>query len=292
MELNSAFMKPKIISVSSDFAVQSRGLGMMEAIAYSLSPEIKYINLIHGLSSYQIAPAAQALEAVVCLPIGCHVCIVDPTVGSARRGIILTTKRGDFLIGPDNGVLISAARVLGGIINCNVIENPQYMLHPISDIFHGRDIFVPAAAHLSNGVPPDRFGDYVKPESLMQSPFEEAFEKNGFIVSMVININHFGAAILNVSHSAWDSFAPPIGSYVLLERPGRMPIAAKHGKTFSDVQKGKCVILRDECTRIEVALNLSDFSETFGITQGDVLVIKPSQYQNQEKILEGENEKY
>lgn len=266
-------MKPRIISVTTDFGVQSQGLGIMEAVAYSIAPNVKYINLMHGLPSYSIAPAARALETSLYLPVGCHVCIVDPGVGSSRRGIIISTKRGDYMIGPDNGVLLPATRILGGIIACNVLENPKYMLIPVSPLFHGRDVFMPAAAHLAKGVPPDDFGSRVPIDSLEPAPYEEAFHEHGNLEATVIHINQYGSAILNISHSIWDSLALPLRQIVRLMRPGKITIEAIHGRTFSDVPEGHCVIMRDDYSRVEIAINLGNFSKTYGISTGDCLLV-------------------
>ena len=86
-----------IISVITDFGVQTQGIGIMEGVAYEISPSTKYINLMHGLPSYDILSAARALETTVYLPVGCHVCVCDPGVGSSRKSLVLSVARGDFL---------------------------------------------------------------------------------------------------------------------------------------------------------------------------------------------------
>ena len=142
-------MKNQFITLTSDFGVQSQGAAIMEAVAFEINPDAKVIHLMHGLPDFNLFYAARTMETVNCIPTGCHVCVVDPGVGTKRKPIIIETIRGDFLIGPDNGVLIPATRFLGGIKNAVEITNRKYMRHPISPVFHGRDIFTPAAAYLS-----------------------------------------------------------------------------------------------------------------------------------------------
>ncbi|QQG40643.1 MAG: SAM-dependent chlorinase/fluorinase [Candidatus Levyibacteriota bacterium] len=125
--------------------------------------------------------------------IGIHVCIVDLDVGMARKPVIIEVKRGDYLIGPDNGVLLPAVRMLGGDKKVFVIINKDFMLLPISPIFHGRHIFSPVAAHLSNGVPIDQFGPVIRFNTLEPAPYQEATIKNGVIEAEVITINKFGS---------------------------------------------------------------------------------------------------
>jgi len=262
-------MSTRIISVTTDFGVQSQGLGVMEAVAYSIAPDAKYINLMHGLPSYQLAPAARTLETTIFLPVGNHVCVVDPGVGSRRLGVILATKRGDYLIGPDNGVLLPAASMLGGITSCNVLENPEYMLHPISPLFHARDVFIPAAAHAAKGVPPDNFGNRLPTDLLVDAPYGEAIPVNGVIQASVIHINAFGAIIFNISHQTWDSSCPPLGQPVILKRQNKEAIVATHGSTYSDVGEFQPVIMRDDYGRVEVAINRGSIAKAYDIVLGE-----------------------
>src|SRR3989344_3034346 len=146
----------KIITLTSDFEKQSRGVGAMEAVAYEICPEAKVIHLAHGIPDFGITEGAQILESIKRSFVGgvgnYHICVVDPGVGTNRRGIIIKTKRGDHFIGPDNGVFVPATIFLGGCEKVVEITNQKYMRQPVSPIFHGRDVFSPTAAHLSLGV--------------------------------------------------------------------------------------------------------------------------------------------
>ena len=158
-------MKKPLITFTSDFGVQSQGVGIMEAVALEINPEANIIHLMHGLPDFNLFYAARVMETINYIPVGCHVCVVDPGVGTKRKPIIIETGRGDFLIGPDNGVLIPATRFLHGIKNAVEITNENYMRKPVSPIFHGRDIFTPAAAYLSKGVKIEEFGKRLNPKN-------------------------------------------------------------------------------------------------------------------------------
>ena len=102
------------------------------------------------------------------MPVGTHVAVVDPGVGTARLPIALKVARGDVLIGPDNGLLIDAAERLGGIVEARAIENRDLWLPVVSSSFHGRDIFSPTAAHLAMGVPFESVGPTVPIDGLVR----------------------------------------------------------------------------------------------------------------------------
>src|SRR3989338_950652 len=197
-------MEHPLITLTSDFAVQSQGVGIMESVALEINPEAKIIHLMHGLPDFNLFYAARTMETLNHVPIGFHVCVVDPGVGTRRKSIIIETGRGDFLIGPDNGVLIPATRFLGGIKKAVEITNKKYMRKPVSPVFHGRDIFTPAAAYLSKGIKIEEFGKILNPGNLVKAPYEEAEIKENEINALVISINKFGSIPLNVIHSLWD----------------------------------------------------------------------------------------
>ena len=120
-------MKKPLITLTSDFGVQSQGVGIMEAVALEINPEARVIHLMHGLPVFDLFYAARTMETINYIPVGYHVCVVDPGVGTKRKPIVIETGRGDFLIGPDNGVLLPATRFLVGIRKVAEITNKRYM---------------------------------------------------------------------------------------------------------------------------------------------------------------------
>lgn len=270
-------MKHPFITLTSDFGVQSQGVGIMEAVAREISPDAHIIHLMHGLPDFDITSAARTMETLNDVPVGFHVCVVDPGVGTKQKAIIIETGRGDFLIGPDNGVLIPATRFLGGIKKTVEITNETYMKHPVSPIFHGRSIFAPAAAHLSVGVSINEFGKEVKADQLAEAPYEEAVVENNAIKAQVIHINKYGSLHLNIQHAAWDAFSTgkkQTGKkqHVTLAF-GKQSLTVPVGETFGDVEEGKPLILKDDYGRVEVAINMGNFAEAHKIRVGDTCVI-------------------
>ena len=267
-------MKKPLITLTSDFGVQSQGVGIMEAVALEINPEAKVIHLMHGLPDFDISYAARTIETINYLPIGYHVCVVDPGVGTKRKPIIIQTGRGDFLVGPDNGVLLPGTRFLGCIRKIVEITNEKYMRKPVSPIFHGRDIFTPAAAYLSKGVRMEEFGRELNAKELAKAPYEEATIKNNNIYARVISINKFGSLHLNITHEAWDKFdilgGNELASLYFNKKSLDMPFAV----TFGDVSKGKPLIIKDDYGRIEVAINQDSFAKKYKVRIGDVIIIR------------------
>lgn len=265
-------MKKPFISLTSDFGVQSQGVGIMEAAALEINPEAHVIHLMHGLPDFDLFYAARTMETLCYMPAGYHVCVVDPGVGTKRKPVIIETGRGDFLIGPDNGVLIPATRFLNGIRKAVEITNEKYMRLPISPVFHGRDIFVPAAAYLSKGVKIEEFGEILDPNNLAKAPYEEAEISGNKINAVVISINKFGSIHLNITHETWDKFNARVGDQISLDINDKS-ILLPHAVTFGDVDKGKPLILKDDYGRVEVALNMGNFSKKYNVKIGDKCTI-------------------
>jgi len=265
-------MKKPIITFTTDFGVQSHDIGIMEGVAIEINPEAYIIHLMHGLPSFNLSYAAIAMETLSYMPVGYHVCIVDPAVGTKRKPIIIETVRGDFLIGPDNGVLIPATRILKNIKKVVEITNKKYMRQPVSPIFHGRDIFTPAAAYLSKGVKMDEFGKKLNPKMLVKAPYEEAIIDGNKINGKIISINKFGSLHLNITHATWDKFNVKLNDRFNLffhYEQIRVPFVT----TFGDVEKGSPLIMKDDYGRIEVALNQDSFEKHHSIKIGGNIVI-------------------
>lgn len=267
-------MKKPLISFASDFAVQSQGVGAMEGTAISICPDAYVLHLMHGLPEYNITAAARTLETAIYLPLGFHVCVCDPGVGTKRRGIAIETQRGDFLIGPDNGVLIPASRVFGGIKRVHELSNPKYMRQPVSPIFHGRDVFVPAAAHLANRVSLEEFGSSINEKNLVKAPYEDAMVVDGKIQASIIWINKFGSIELNISHKIWEEAGIKVGDKVIMVLSDNTKIELPVVTTFGAVEKGKDLILKDDYGRVEIAKNQGQFVDGFNLKIGDEVAIE------------------
>lgn len=273
--------QPPLITLSSDFGPGGIGCGAMEAVIYQIYPAARVVHWCHTIPGYDIKDGARQLEGVAQispadgprLPPGIHVCVVDPGVGTQRRGIVLQAGRGDFLIGPDNGVLLPAAARMGGTAAAFELTHSKYQRHPVSSIFHGRDVFAPAAAYLASGMAPENFGPRIDPKSLAPAPFAEARWQGNQLQCEVLHINENGSLFLNVLAEEFGKRVQ-VGDKLELN----IPVSTRHllviGRTFGDVPPGQPLILNDDFGRVEVAIHRGNFAFTFGVKRGEKLILR------------------
>ena len=185
----------KVLTFLTDFGSSRGYAAQMKGIALSLC-EARIVDITHEITAHNIREGAFVLRcAVPFFPIGSvHVGVVDPGVGTQRRGLVVTTKRA-VLIGPDNGLLLPAARSLGDPVYYE-ITNKKLMSHPVSDTFHGRDIFTVVAAHLLNGVAFEEVGPRVF--DVVDLDFGEPFIDEKEVSGRVIFCDRFGNIITNI----------------------------------------------------------------------------------------------
>src|SRR5579885_3122123 len=144
---------PLPLTFLSDFGLQDDFVGTCHGVIAGIAPGTQVIDITHGLEPGRVLQGALVLaNTLPYMPVGVHLAVVDPGVGTARRALALRDAEGRLHVGPDNGLLIPAAERFGGIVDAHEIANPRYALESVSRTFHGRDIFSPAAAHLAAGV--------------------------------------------------------------------------------------------------------------------------------------------
>ena len=187
----------KIISLLSDFGLKDPYVPEMKAVILSICPEARIVDISHEIEKFNIRMGAFVLaSAAPYFPKETiHVAVVDPSVGTTRRPILVVTKRA-FYVGPDNGLLMLSAR-RQGTNRVYHVTNKQFMLLQVSRTFHGRDIFAPTAAHLAKDHVPSESGpeinDYVIPK------FAKPSLRKNVLFGEVLHIDDFGNVITNVS---------------------------------------------------------------------------------------------
>lgn len=261
-----------LITLSSDFGPGNIGCGAMEAVIYGICPSAKIVHLCHTIPGFDIKDGARMLEGVAKIPKGFHICVVDPGVGTKRKGILIQTKRGDILLGPDNGVLRPAAEFLGGIIGVFELAEKKYQSKVVSPIFHGRDIFATAAAHLANGISPESFGPRLDVKTLVNAPYQEARWEGDRMECEVIHINENGSLFLNIREEEFEKKLK-IGEELEINF-GSKKISLPYQKTFGEVPAGKPVLLNDDFGRVELAINQGNFAFTFDVKRGEKLMVR------------------
>lgn len=185
-------MAGPLISFLTDFGGESAP-AICRGVMWGITPDARILDLNHSVRKFSVRDGAFLLaRAVGYLPVGVHLAVVDPGVGTARRGIAVRVGRGDLLIGPDNGLLRPAARELGGIVAAHELTNARLFLRHVSSTFHGRDVFAPIAAHLAGGLSLADVGPAIAPDVLVDLRLPEPVARAGGLETAVMFIDSFG----------------------------------------------------------------------------------------------------
>lgn len=192
-------------------------MGQVRGAILSIAPSATIVDLSHAVPPQDALAGAFLLWTAVSAfpPSTVHVAVVDPGVGSERRGIAIRSGRGDVLVGPDNGLLLPAARLLGGVEVAVSLTQPRFWRQRTSSTFHGRDIFGPVAAHLAKAVPLEDVGEAVTDLVDLQLP-----EPNG-LDGEVVYVDIYGNLVTNLPVDALPTtdFSVSIGDHVVARAP-------------------------------------------------------------------------
>jgi hypothetical protein len=191
---------PPLITLLTDFGLRDAYVAAMKGVILRLAPEARIIDVTHLIAPQDVREGAVILaRGAPYFPDGTiHICVVDPGVGTARRPMAARLGAQHF-VGPDNGLITflhARAGREGWPVEFYELDRPQYWLAEISNVFHGRDIFAPVAAHLANGVPLDSVGSRLSDPILLRlSPVERTANS---VRGEVIHIDHFGNLATNI----------------------------------------------------------------------------------------------
>lgn len=189
-------MAAPILTLTTDFGLSDQYVGVMKGVILGICPGASIVDISHTVTPYEIAEGAFLLaQAYPHFPRGTvHVVVVDPGVGTSRRPI-LAEAAGQYFIAPDNGVLgLVYAREE---IKVRAVTAERYFRQPVSQTFHGRDIFAPVAAHLAACGRPARFGKRIA-DYLRRDDFARPLRTGKRIwTGAVLHIDHFGNVVTN-----------------------------------------------------------------------------------------------
>jgi S-adenosylmethionine hydrolase len=270
-------MARPVVSLLTDFGVRDVSASICRAVVLGICPDAEVIDLTHDVRKYAIRDGALALWcALPYLPVGTHVAVVDPGVGTVRRPLALRAGRGDVLIGPDNGLLVPAAERLGGIAEARELANRDYRLPVVTTTFHGRDIFAPAAAHLARGVGFETLGPAVDPGTLVPSPHPAPRIGDGGVASEVFYEDTFG----NVKLSALvadlrEALGEPRGRTFDVALDGGQTLELPWARTFGELAPGDPLLYEDSYGRACIGVNQGSAVATLGLRDGDRVELRP-----------------
>lgn len=274
------------ITLTSDFGMRDGFVAVMKGVILGINPNATFVDISHDIPPQNIAHGAFVL-GTTCgyFPRdSIHLAVVDPGVGSARRPVLLVTPDNSY-IAPDNGLLTYVllafqARPNPGIdetmeedavlrpkrvllpegCSAYVLDRDEYWLKPVSNTFHGRDIFAPVAAHLSNGAAPDALGTPVDEIVCLNVPVP--LEEANVITGRVIHVDHFGNLISNIRlgdvfggsvevevkgqriHGLSESFISATGLLAIVGSHGYLEIAVTNGNAANFLEAAVGTSLR------------------------------------------------
>lgn len=256
-----------VITLLTDFGTRDAYVGVMKGVMLGICPSARFVDLTHEVPPQAVLVGALVLRSSVehFPPGAIHLAIVDPGVGSSRRAVAVVTERAIF-VGPDNGLLYPAATRLG-IVEVRRLEREEYLIHPVSQTFHGRDLFAPVAAHLASGVSPQDLGP-VQPE-LEPLPVPEPWLEGGELRGEVIYADHFGNLITNISVGALVGF-PRRGLSVSI---GQMRIS-EIVPAYASVPEGSPLAIIGSWNLLEIAVRNGNAAERLGASTGSAVVVR------------------
>jgi S-adenosylmethionine hydrolase len=254
--------KPLLITLTTDFGYRSPFSSIMKGVIHEINPNARIYDLTHGIAPHNITECAFVLlTSYSFFPEGTiHVSVVDPGVGGRRKAVAIETERYLF-VGPDNGIF-SWALEKEKIASEVEITNPAYMRTPVSQTFHGRDIFAPAAAHLSRGVAVTDLGSEV--ESLVSIPFPHPTREHNTVIGEIIYIDTFGNLVTNIR---------PGENEVVKGVTIKNLTVMKLSNTYRDVAAGEITAYVGSFGFLEVGKNLGNAAESLCAEVGDSIFV-------------------
>ena len=262
------------ITFLSDYGYSDEFAGVCRAVIASIAPEARVIDITHGIGRHAVRQGAVVLaNSLPFAPVGVHLAVVDPGVGSDRRPVAVEAgDQGRILVGPDNGLLSLAVERLGGAQGAVDLSSSSFQLEQRSMTFHGRDLFAPVAAHLSSGATLDQAGEPIDPAGLIRLELPEPRLYPNRAVAHVVHVDGFGNVALNLAPGQLSTGFLQSGAKVALEA-GRSSVHAHFGQAFSDVAAGEVVVYEDSSGSLAIAVNRGSAANVLSLSADDEVVL-------------------
>jgi S-adenosylmethionine hydrolase len=257
--------RPTIVFMT-DFGTANDAVALCKAVILGIAPDTRVMDITHQVTPFQIEEAARFLAGVTpYYPSGTiFLVVVDPGVGTSRKAIIVKSKKGQYFVLPDNGVITPVIE-RDGLDSAREITNTGWMLMPqVSSTFHGRDIFSPAAAHLAEGWDFTMAGAVV-PQLVQLTPKVSTTSENGIEGDIIGLDDPFGSLISDIPGEEFKKLGYQLGDKIIVQLD-KKPFSVPYEKTFMDVPVGEALLYVDSRGRMGLALNQGNFSQVHKIT--------------------------
>jgi hypothetical protein len=262
-----------IITFLTDFGLQDDFVGTCHGVIATIAPDARVIDVTHGVRPGHVLQGALVLaNTLPYMPVGVHLAVVDPGVGSSRRALALRDQEGRLYVGPDNGLLLPAAERFGGVAHAHELAVAEYSLQPVSRTFHGRDLFSPAAAHLAAGVALEELGPPVDPDELvrLELPQPEIGQNRIRVVALVVD--RFGNIALNLRREQLDRAELAPGTRIELTCHGER-FYAVFARTFADAPRGSLILYEDSYGSLALAVSRGSAALLLRVEEGGEIVV-------------------
>lgn len=258
--------RARTIALLTDFGLRDHYVGVMKGVILSVHPAARIVDLSHEIASQDVTAAYFFLQNVYrYFPLGTlFVAVVDPGVGTERAVIGVEAGKRLFLA-PDNGLLgfLDRSEEIRRIVR---VDNPRYFLRPVSNTFHGRDIFAPVAGHLSRGVDLGRMGKETRSLVRLSMPLPKA--NRGAILGEVISVDRFGNLVTNIP-----------ADQIPKGRAARVIVGTRClGKvctTYASRRPGQALAYPGSGGSLEIAVNRGNAARKLGIGIGAAVTVRP-----------------
>lgn len=262
-----------VITFTTDFGIDDAYVAICKGVLGRFAPHASVLDVTHTVPAQDIKHGSMVLaRAVPWLPEAVHLAVVDPGVGTSRRGIAVSAGESVF-VGPDNGLLVAAVDALGGPRQVVSLTNADRFLDPVSSTFHGRDVFSPTAGQLATGVPLAEFGPELDPAELVRLPVPRVSAESGVLTVEIVNVDTYGnvqlaARLEHLEQACLDG----VVEVKVMTRNG--VTRALRTRSYGDVPPGTLVLYLDSAGALELAVNEGSAAHALGATVGDDVEIR------------------
>ncbi|MGB2888132.1 MAG: SAM-dependent chlorinase/fluorinase [Candidatus Acidiferrales bacterium] len=256
-------MPRPIITLTTDYGTSDHLVGVVKGVILSINPEAEIVDITHHVLPYDLLDGALAIgQAYRYFPAKTiHIVVVDPGVGTQRRPILVSGDQ-HYFVAPDNGVLSMIFEKQTSLTAWHITAE-HYFLHPISNTFHGRDIFAPVAAWLSKSWQSASFGeeiqDYVR--FAMPKPKTDGSAVKG----VVLRVDHFGNLITNLTAEDAPALVAADGKFKMRVGNGEV---CKVVQTFAQGPANEAFALIGSSGYLEICMNKGNAARTLGVNRG------------------------
>lgn len=264
-EAKEAATRPTIVFMT-DFGTANDAVAICKAVIIGIAPDARIMDITHQVTAFSIEEGARFLEGVTpYYPSGTvFLVVVDPGVGTSRKAVIVKSKKGQYFVLPDNG-LVTPVADRDGLEGAREITNPAWMIgDKISSTFHGRDIFSPAAAHLAAGEDWTLAGPELT-QLVRLSPRAATVEAGGITGEVIGLDDPFGSLITDIQGDDFKKLGYALGDKVTV-KIDKKQYTFPYVKTFMGVQIGQSLVYVDSRGRVGMAVNQGDFSKKYGVS--------------------------